>query len=122
MDYVAYLASFNSAADKAALLEHYAPEARIEGKDGVTPLEEFAEQLRDARDGVRVTAVPLTVLGDEDALMAELDITYTATRDRPDHPVVALKAGESVTMRFFSVYELRDGKIARFSRSYWRVD
>jgi ketosteroid isomerase-like protein len=120
VDYVAYLASFNSATDKAELLEHYTPDARIEGPKGVTPLDEFAEQLRDARDGVRVSAVPITVLGDEDALMAELDITYEATRDRPDHPVVPLRAGESVTMRFYSVYELRDGKIARFSRAYWR--
>jgi ketosteroid isomerase-like protein len=121
VDYVAYLASFNSAQDKASLLEHYAPDARIEGPNGVTPLDEFAEQLRDARDGVRVTAVPRTVLGDEDSLMAELDITYTATRDRPDHPVVPLRSGESVTMRFFSVYDLRDGRIVRFSRAYWRL-
>ena len=121
MDYVAYLASFNSAEDKAALLEHYAPDARIEGANGVTPLEDFVDQLRDARDGVRVSAVPITVVGDEDSLMAELDITYTASRDRPDHPVVPLRAGESVTMRFFSVYELRDGKITRFSRAYWRT-
>lgn len=120
MDYVAYLASFNSAGDKASLLEHYAPDAVIEGPHGVTPLEEFVEQLRDARDGVRVTAVPLNVVGDGDTLMAELDITYEASRDRPDHPVVPLRAGESVTMRFFSVYELRDGRIVRFSRAYWR--
>ena len=120
MDYVAYLGSFNSAEDKTALLQHYAPDARIEGANGVTPLDEFVEQLRDARDGVRVTAVPITVVGDEDSLMAELDITYTATRDRPDHPVVPLRAGESVTMRFFSVYELRDGLIVRFSRAFWR--
>jgi ketosteroid isomerase-like protein len=121
MDYVAYLQSFNSFGDRAQLLEHYTQDARIEGANGVTPLDEFVEQLYDARDGVQVSAVPITVLGDEDALMAELDITYTASRDRPDHPVVPLRAGESVTMRFFSVYELRDGKIARFARSYWRV-
>jgi ketosteroid isomerase-like protein len=121
MDYVAYLESFNRAGDKAELIEHYTPDARIEGANGVTPLPEFLDQLHDARDGVRVTAVPITVLGDEDSLMAELDITYTATRDRPDHPVVPLRSGESVTMRFFSVYELRDGKIARFSRAYWRA-
>ena len=62
MDYVAYLASFNSVTDRAGLLEHYAPDARIEGANGVTPLDEFAEQLIDARNGVRVTAVPITVL------------------------------------------------------------
>jgi ketosteroid isomerase-like protein len=122
MDYVAYLESFNRFGDTAELLEHYTPDARIEGPNGVTPLREFVEQLHDARDGVRVSAVPITVVGDEDSLMAELDITYTATRDRPDHPVVPLRSGESVTMRFFSVYELRDGKIARFSRAYWRKD
>jgi ketosteroid isomerase-like protein len=119
MDYTAYLASFNDV-DMDALLRHYAPDAVIEGPRGVTPRDEFLEQLRDARDGVRVTAVPITVLGDAEHLMAELDITYAADRDRPDHPVVPLRAGEAVTMRFFVVYELRDGVIVRFARSFWR--
>ena len=73
------------------------------------------------RDGVRVTAVPITVLGDENRIMAELDITYLAERDRPDHPMGPLRAGESVTMRFFSSYDLEDGRISRFSRAFWRA-
>ena len=36
MDYEAYLSSFNSVDDKATLLEHYAPDARIEGANGLT--------------------------------------------------------------------------------------
>jgi ketosteroid isomerase-like protein len=121
MDYEEYLRSFNSVSDMAGLLEHYAPDAVIEGPRGITSLDDFLVQLRDARDGVRVTAVPRTVLGDEGRLMAELDITYAAERDRPDHPVVPLRAGESAVMRFFVVYELRDGKVARFARAFWRV-
>ena len=121
MDYEAYLQAFNSAEDKEDLLRWYAPDVVIEGPAGVTPLDAFAEQLRNARDGVRVTAVPRIVLGDEGRLMAELDITYAATRDRLDHPVVALRADESATMRFFVVYELRDGRIVRFARAFWRV-
>jgi hypothetical protein len=121
VDYESYLREFNSAQDKEALLRWYAPDAIIEGPAGVTSLDAFAEQLRDARDGVRVTAVPRTVLGDEHRLMAELDITYDADRDRPDHPVAPLRAGEAVTMRFFVVYELRSGVIVRFARAFWRV-
>ena len=59
--------------------------------------------------------------GYDDRILAELDITYVAERDRPDHPMGALRAGESITMRFFSSYDLVDGKIARFSRAFWRV-
>jgi hypothetical protein len=120
VDYESYLREFNSAEDKEALLRWYAPDAIIEGPAGVTSLDAFAEQLRDARDGVRVTAVPRTMLGNEHRLMAELDITYDAERDRPDHPVVPLRAGEPVTMRFFVVYELRSGVIVRFARAFWR--
>jgi ketosteroid isomerase-like protein len=119
MDYTSYLASFNDV-DMDVLMAHYAPDVRIEGPRGVTPRDEFLGQLRDARDGVQVTAVPITVLGDASHLLAELDITYAAERDRPDHPVVPLRAGEAVTMRFFVVYELRDGVIVRFARSFWR--
>ena len=121
MDYEAYLSSFNSVEDKAALREHYAPDARIEGANGLTSLDDFLDQLRNVRDGVRVTAVPITVLGDENRIMAELDITYLAERDRPDHPMGPLRAGESVTMRFFSSYDLEDGRISRFSRAFWRT-
>jgi hypothetical protein len=121
MDYEEYLRAFNSVSDMAGLLEHYTPDAVIEGPRGITSLDDFLVQLRDARDGVRVSAVPLTVLGAEDRVMAELDITYTAERDRPDHPVVPLRAGESAVMRFFVVYELRDGLVARFARAFWRV-
>jgi SnoaL-like domain len=121
MDYEAYLQSFNSVEDKETLLEHYTPDARIEGASGLTSLDDFLAQLRNVRDGVRVTAVPITVLGDDDKIMAELDITYVAERDRPDHPMGALKAGDSITMRFFSSYDLVDGRIARFSRAFWRV-
>ena len=121
MDYAAYLQSFNSVEDKETLLEHFTPDARIEGANGLTSLDDFLGQLRNVRDGVRVTAVPITVLGDEDKIMAELDITYEAERDRPDHPMGALKAGESITMRFFSSYDLVDGRIARFSRAFWQV-
>jgi hypothetical protein len=121
MDYEAYLSSFNSVEDKATLLEHYAPDARIEGANGLTSLDDFLDQLRNVRDGVRVTAVPITVLGDENRIMAELDITYLAERDRPDHPMGPLRAGESVTMRFFSSYDLEDGRIVRFSRAFWRT-
>ena len=104
-----------------AAAQVWAPDAVIEGPRGITSLDDFLVQLRDARDGVRVTAVPRTVLGDERRLMAELDIPYAAERDRPDHPVVPLRAGESAVMRFFVVYELRDGKVARFARAFWRV-
>jgi ketosteroid isomerase-like protein len=121
MDYEEYLRSFNSIEDKATLLEHYAPDVRIEGANGLTSLDDFLDQLRNVREGVRVTAVPITVLGDEHRIMAELDITYAAERDRPDHPIAPLKAGESVTMRFFSSYDLEDGRIVRFSRAFWRV-
>jgi ketosteroid isomerase-like protein len=120
IDYREYLATFNST-DMSELISHYAPDVVIEGPRGVTPRDEFLEQLRDARDGVSVSASPITVLGDDEHLMAELDITYSAERDRPDHPVVPLRAGEAITMRFFVSYDVSDGVITRFSRSFWRL-
>src|SRR3954470_23442156 len=98
MDYEAYLSSFNSVDDKAELLEHYTPDARIEGANGLTSLDDFLDHLRNVRDGVRVTAVPIHVPGDEKPIIAERDITCLAERDRPDHPMGRLREGESVTM------------------------
>ena len=121
MDYEEYLRAFNSVEDMAGLLEHYAPDARIEGANGLTSLDDFLVQLRDVRDGVRVTR-----RADHGARRREPDHGraghHLPRRARPPRPPVGpLRAGESVTMRFFSSYDLEDGQVARFSRAFWRT-
>ena len=66
-----------------------------------------------------MTAVLITVLGDENRIMAELDITYLAEGDRLDHPMGPLRAGESVTTRVFSSYDPRTA--GSRSAAFWRA-
>ena len=48
---------------------------------------------------------------DDDAIAVDCTSTFTAQLDAPDFAVVPLKAGESVQVRVFVIYTLRDGQI-----------
>jgi ketosteroid isomerase-like protein len=44
---------------------------------------------------------------------------FHATKDKPDFTFGALKKGEFTTVKFFVLYGLRDGKVARFKAATW---
>lgn len=54
-----------------------------------------------------------------DRLMAEVNVVFTPSVDRPDFPVAPMKAGVAVTMRFFASYLLRGAQIAQLHLAYW---
>jgi hypothetical protein len=48
---------------------------------------------------------------DNDAIAVDCTSTFTAQTDAPDFVVAPLKAGESVQVRVFVIYALRQGRI-----------
>ena len=69
--------------------------------------------------GIREKLIPRLVVQEGDVMMAELDVEFTATADRPDFRFAPLKEGESVQVRFFAVYELRGAQISRLALAWW---
>ena len=122
MDFARYVELFNRGDDQALCDHFYADDAVMQTSDrlveGKPALLEF---LAWAHDGVRELLRPQHVVQADDCILAEIDIDFFAQRDRDDFPFQPLKRGETITAKFFVVYELRDGKVARLKTSRWPV-
>ena len=121
MRFADYMAAFNRYDDEALIRDFWAEDcvmqsgARIfEGHKGMR------EFLAWAHDGILETMRPQAVIERQDQIFAEVDMDFTATRDRLDFQFAALKEGETVTVKFFAHYRLNpDGKIQRLQTATW---
>lgn len=120
MDYKRYIQAFNSGAD-AQLVEEWFTEDCIfqSGPRLLRGRAALLEFLNWAHDGIREIIRAQTVLQDENQLFAEIDMDFHATRDRPDFIFGALAQGEFLTVKFFVLYRLREGKVAHLKASTW---
>jgi len=120
MDYKQYVELFNSGNDELLLQTYFHDDIVFEGATrvmhGKQALREF---LAWAHDGIREIIRAQVVLRDDDHIFAEVDMDFRATRDRQDFVFGALKQGESLTVKFFVVYYLRDGKVAKLKSAIW---
>ncbi len=120
MDFKQYIRAFNSGND-AQLVEDWFTEDCIfqSGPRLLHGRGELLEFLNWAHDGIRELIRAQTILQDRDHLFAEIDMDFHATRDRPDFVFGALRKGEFLTVKFFVLYTLRDGKVAHLKASSW---
>ena len=120
MDYKRYIQAFNSGED-AQLVEEWFTEDCIfqSGPRLLRGRDELLGFLRWAHDGIREIIRAQTVLKDDSHLFAEIDMDFHATRDRPDFVFGALAKGEFLTVKFFVLYRLREGKVAHLKASTW---
>ncbi|MGH8149613.1 MAG: nuclear transport factor 2 family protein, partial [Steroidobacteraceae bacterium] len=72
-----------------------------------------------AHDGVREIIRAQTVLEAGEHIFAEIDMDFHATRDRPDFLFGPLAMGEYLTVKFFVLYRVREGKVAQLKASSW---
>ncbi len=120
MDYKRYIQAFNSG-DDAQLVQDWFTEDCVfqSGPRLLRGRAELLEFLHWAHDGIREIIRAQTVLQNENHLFAEIDMDFRATRDRPDFLFGALKRGEYLTVKFFVLYLLRDGKVAHLKAAKW---
>jgi len=117
-----YVEAFNRGDDETAINEYYTPDAIVEGPDRTMHgRAEWLRTLQFIHDGITEHLTLLLVVREGDVIMAEVDATFTATRDKPDFLQGPLSQGESMTVRFFASYRLRDEKIARLALAWWPV-
>jgi hypothetical protein len=123
MDFNGYAEDFSTChgQERAMVDRWFTDDLVVEVKGGVLHGRgEWTDWLKNSHaGGVRETMQPVTVLQDDDRLMAEVDITFLTADGRPDFPLGALRPGEPATWKFFAVYHLRDDKFARLKISAW---
>lgn len=120
MDYRAYEECFNTGDDDELVRRFFHDDVTFSGGSrdyaGKKGLIGF---LRWAHDGVREVMRPQLVLQDESHIFAEVDMDFHATKARPEFPFGALQPGDSVTVKFFVTYLIRDGRIAQLKAMTW---
>jgi ketosteroid isomerase-like protein len=120
LDYQAYEAVFNSGDDDALVERFFADDVVFAGATrqhhGKAALSAF---LAWAHDGVREVMRPQRVLAQGDALFAEVDMDFHASKARPDFPFGALLPGDLVTVKFFVLYRLRDDRVIELKSMTW---
>ena len=120
MRFVDYMDAFNRYDDAALLRDFWTEDCvmRSSGREmhGHQGMMEFLDW---AHDGILETMRPKLVMEQGDRIFAEIDMDFTATRDRPDFSFGPLKAGEFHTVKFFVQYALRDGKVAELKAMTW---
>ncbi|HXR91441.1 MAG TPA: nuclear transport factor 2 family protein [Steroidobacteraceae bacterium] len=120
MDFSDYIRAFNTGDDAALVRNFYAPDVHFQsGPRILRGADELLQFLNWAHDGIREIIRAQTVLRDENRIFAEIDMDFHATKDKPDFTFGALKKGEFTTVKFFVLYSLREGKVARFKAATW---
>jgi ketosteroid isomerase-like protein len=120
MNYTQYIEDFNRGDDER-LVEQYFTEDCIfqSGNRLLRGRSELLGFLHWAHDGIREIIRAQLVLQDATHIFAEIDMDFHATRDRPDFLFGALKQGEFLTVKFFVIYRLREGKVAHLKSAIW---
>lgn len=121
MNYREYESVFNTGDDAALVDRFFADDvvftAGTREHHGKSGLREF---LAWAHDGVREVMRPQSVCRDQRRIFAEVDMDFHATKVRDDFPFGRMRAGDSVTVKFFVTYDLNDaGLIVRLQSMTW---
>ncbi|WP_126173695.1 nuclear transport factor 2 family protein [Altericroceibacterium xinjiangense] len=111
--YLAYAAAFSNA-DAERFSAFYTDDVilklpnlpLIEGKQGIVGF--YRPMFEQVREHLTIH----TLLADDDAIFVDTTSRFTAVADAPDFVVAPLAAGESVEVRVFVFYTLRDGLIS----------
>lgn len=119
-DFNEYVSMFNALSEEDFCEKFYTEDLVVESQFGaLIGRDAWLHNLNDTHIGIREVLKPLTVVREGDAIMAESEATFTATTDKPDFMFSPLKEGESIKVRFFSVYRLAGDKIDRMALAWW---
>ena len=120
MRFIDYMDAFNRYDDAGLLRDFWTPDCMMQSGNRIFRGHEGMQEFLDwAHDGILETMRPKVVMEQGDHIFAEIDMDFTATRDRPDFQFGALKTGEYLTVKFFVQYTLRDGKVALLKSMTW---
>jgi ketosteroid isomerase-like protein len=120
MRFADYMAAFNRYDDEALIRDFWTEDCVMQsGPKVYRGHKGMLEFLAWAHDGILETMRPQAVVEEGRRIFVEIDMDFTATRDRPDFLFGALKTGETATVKFFAHYLTRDGKVERLHTATW---
>jgi predicted SnoaL-like aldol condensation-catalyzing enzyme len=123
LDYHAYIRDFNSGDDKGLIEKYFTTDTQMISGSGVRNGHKgMNEFLAAAHDGVREIIRPQAVMWDKDHIFAEIDMDFIASKARPDFIFGALQPGDILTVKFFALYTVVNGKIKTLKTMTWKPE
>ena len=121
MRFADYMAAFNREDDAALIRDFWTEDCVMEsgGRAVYRGQAELLAFLNQLHDGIRETMRIQALIEGENRIFAEIDMDFTATRDRPDFLFTPLKAGETATVKVFAHYRTEGGKVAHLKTAIW---
>ena len=120
LDYGDYVRLFNSGDDEMLCQTCFTEDAVMQTANrSIDGREALLAFLKDAHDGIREILHPQIVLQDSEHILAEVDIEFVATRDKPDFLFKPLKKDETVIVKFFAAYTLRGDRVCYLKTAAW---
>jgi SnoaL-like domain len=119
-DFDTYVNAFNTTDEASFVDRFYTKDLVMDGPFGTLEgSDKWLHVLNETHVGIKEDLKFLTVVRQGDVIMAESEGTFTALKDSPEFGHGPLKQGESITVKFFTKYVVRDGKIAEMKISWW---
>lgn len=120
MNYDDYVNIFNTGNDQGLVDKFFADDVIFSGGTrDYHGKQELLNFLHWAHDGVREVIRPQTVMQQGNKIFAEIDMDFHTSKERPDFPFGHLRPGDLVTVKFFVLYHLRNGKVAELKSMTW---
>jgi hypothetical protein len=123
-DFYKYAETFNSGDDKAMVEGFWVDDMVVstgQGEEGILAKgkKDWLKFLEGVHDGIREIMRIQVLIQNKNHIFAEIDMDFHASKDRPDYPFGALKAGDFITVKMFALYYLRGDKIAVLKLASW---
>ena len=123
MDFNRYVEVFNSGDDDSLTDDWFTDDVvYIGGNRTIEGKEAWRDFLKFAHDGVREIFRPQSLFQKEEGFFCEIDMDFHAIKPRPDFPLGPLFPGDMMTVKFFVIYKVRDGKFCRLKAATWPID
>ncbi|WP_179276090.1 nuclear transport factor 2 family protein [Rhodococcus sp. 06-235-1A] len=119
-DYASYMEAFNSGDDDVLVDRFFTDDVLFAGSSmTLHGREEVRAFLHRTHDGILETMRPQKLVVTAGQVAAEIDMDFQAVTDSPGFVFGALRADESLTVKFFNFYEIRGKKIAALRAAVW---
>ncbi len=123
MDFNRYIEVFNSGDDDVLVEDWFTDDiVYIGGNRKIEGKEAWRDFLKFAHDGVREIFRLQDLFQKDDSFFCEIDMDFHATRPRPDFPLGPMFPGDMMTVKFFVIYKVRDGKFCQLKAATWPKD
>lgn len=122
-DYDAYVRDFNQGDDGALIERYFAEDIVFMGSTTVRRGRDELKAFLDwAHNGIREVIRPQAVLRSDTHLFAEIDMDFIASKLREDFTFGAMRPGDILTVKFFVLYTIEDGKITELKSMTWKPE